>query len=249
MKLSDFERPVVLTGAGISVASGYPTYRGTEGLWTNSPDKEHDLVPPPAKMTDAEERRRWWDRLWADYFKPMRETGRAAEPNPAHKSLLTWGQNNSNLQILTQNIDGLHNDCSVNDVVELHGNIWLNKCVKPKCSQPKWFDDELHSVAPDCPKCGRPARPDVVLFTENLSERDVAAAHSSLWKCDLLLCVGTSLGVWPVNEFPSIARQFGAKLGIINVGPTAWDSQIDFEIDGRAEEELPRLVGESYESS
>lgn len=242
MNFRDFERPVVLTGAGMSAASGLPTYRGEDGLWTKDPDHGAGLVPPPKNMTNPDERRDWWNRLWDTHFGPMREAGISAKPNAGHIALAEWGKDNPDLCILTQNVDGLHRDAGSTEVVELHGNLWMNRCAKRRCSQPAWEDREVRSSAPDCPKCGRPSRPDVVLFTEDLSERNIAASHRVLWKCDLILCLGTTLGVWPVNTFPSMARQFGAKLAIINVGPTEWDGPVDFGLDAPIEDCLPELL-------
>lgn len=215
---ADAQRVVVLTGAGVSVGAGLPTYRGPGGLWTQNPDAEARSTPPPAKMCDPSERRAWWDRLWT-MWGPLRATISDVGPAPAHHALATWGQRR-HVTVVTTNVDGLHAAAGSEHVVELHGNVGVNRCSKRRCSQQRWADDTPRDAAPDCPRCGRPARPDVVLFGEALDRNDVAAAHHALAYADLCVVVGTSGSVWPACELPAMAER--APMPVLYVDPGTW---------------------------
>lgn len=218
--LAGAHRPVVLTGAGISVASGLPTYRGKGGLWTDNPDAEHRSTPPPAKMCDPGERRAWWDRLWS-MWGPLRAVCESNGPNSAHLALAAWQERVESLTIVTQNVDGLHSAAGSRNVIELHGNMFMNRCVKTRCSQQRWGDRTPRDTAPDCPRCARPARPDVVLFSEALDRSVVAAAHRALADCDVVVVVGTSGNVWPAAELPALAARGG--IPVLRVDPGPWE--------------------------
>lgn len=236
--VADARRPVVLTGAGVSVGSGLPTYRGLGGTWTEDPEREARSTPPPAKMCDPAARRQWWDRLW-ELWGPVRALCDASGPNSAHLALAEWESRVEELWVVTQNVDGLHTAAGSSRVVELHGRLFTNRCVKARCSQRRWADRDPRTTAPDCPRCGRPARPDVVLFTESLDRNDVARAHSALTGADLVLVVGTSGTVWPAADFPALAARGGIPVVRIDPGPwhgphVQWAAQLEMGADSLA---------------
>lgn len=215
---ADAQRVVVLTGAGVSVGAGLPTYRGPGGLWTNDPDAEARSTPPPAKMCDPDQRRQWWDRLWG-MWGPLRSTITDAGPAAAHLALAEWGRRR-HVTVVTTNVDGLHTVAGSERVVELHGSVGVNRCSKRRCSQRRWEDSTPRDTAPDCPRCGRPARPDVVLFGEDLDRGRVAEAHLALAHADLCVVVGTSGTVWPACELPVMAARGG--IDVVYVDPGTW---------------------------
>lgn len=239
--VADARRPVVLTGAGVSVDSGLPTYRGLGGTWTEDPEREARSTPPPARMCDPTLRRQWWDHLWGQWG-PLRALADSSGPNAAHLAIAEWETRVEELWVITQNVDGLHTAAGSTRVVELHGNLFRNRCAKPRCSQQRWEDRSPHTAAPDCPRCGRPARPDVVLFGEALDRNDVHRAHSALAGSDLLVVVGTSGTVWPAAEFPALAARGGIPVVRVDPGPWQgphlwWSAQLELRA-----EVLPELL-------
>jgi NAD-dependent deacetylase len=233
---------VVLTGAGVSVASGLPTYRGAGGMWTEDPSAERRSTPPPAKMCDPDERRAWWDGVWARWG-PMRASVAASGPNAAHRALVDWSAGADRFAVVTQNIDGLHTAAGSSPVVELHGSLWRSRCVKRDCRQPRVEDRVAHDVAPDCPRCGRPMRPDVVLFGERLDRNDVVAAERAVGAAELVVVTGTSGNVYPAAELPKLAAFMGRT--VIRVDPGVWEGpEVDWavEVAAPAEEALPVLA-------
>jgi NAD-dependent deacetylase len=210
---------VVLTGAGMSVASGLPTYRGDGGIWETDPDAEKKSTPPPAKMCDPGKRRAWWDNVWARWG-PMRGTIKQTGPNIGHLMLAAWAERIESLVVVTQNIDGLHQAAGSENVIELHGTLWRNRCVKRACSLVPFNDDETRDRAPDCPRCGRPLRPDVVLFGEQLNRAAVDAAETAVARADLVVVIGTSGNVHPAAGLPALADRL--QVPVVRIDPGEW---------------------------
>lgn len=218
--VADSKRPIVFTGAGFSVSSGLPTYRGANGMWTVNPDVEAHSTPPPAKLSDPGRRRLWWDDIWG-FWGPIRGGIASAAVSDAHAGLAAWQSRVPELTIVTQNVDGLHQRAGASGVIELHGSIWRARCAKERCKQPAWYDHAVRLISPDCPTCGRPGRPDVVLFGEVLPENVWGAAKKAAVACDLMVVVGTSGAVWPANTLPVLAQWAGARL--VYVDPGLWE--------------------------
>jgi NAD-dependent deacetylase len=216
--LEGSHRPIVLTGAGISVSSGLPTYRGAGGMWTDSPLSEAHSSPPPAKLSDPARRREWWDSVWA-LWGPIRSVVTSAEPSPAHKALARWQDSVEEMLVVTQNIDGLHQRAGSRAVVELHGNLLRTKCSRRRCSESVRPDATPHDVAPLCSHCGRPERPDVVLFTEGLDLHQWDRAPHFLKRADLLVVVGSSGAVTPASHLVTMAPPACA---LVRVDPGPW---------------------------
>jgi NAD-dependent deacetylase len=229
---------VLLTGAGISVASGLPTYRGPGGLWTRMDAEE---IPDAALLA------RDPSRVWS-IFGPMREQVRAAAPNPAHLALARWearcGQGQS-FTLLTQNVDGLHMRAGSRKVVELHGSLLRTRCGNPRCTLPPFEDSAAHPQAPTCARCGQPLRPDITLFDEPLPVDAEWEAKRALRDCDLFIAIGTSGTVSPASNFVRGAKYAGARTLLVNLTPMQpRHPDFDVEVLGRAEHVLPLLLDE-----
>jgi NAD-dependent deacetylase len=230
---------VVLTGAGISVASGLPTYRGPGGLWTRPGNEE---VPDAALYA------RDPSRLWA-LFGPLRGQARAARPNAAHLALAAWEARRAegaSFTLLTQNVDGLHSRAGSRNVVELHGSLLRTRCGNPGCALSPFEDTAEPAQAPACERCGRALRPDITLFDEALPVDAEWAAKKALRDCDLFLAIGTSGTVAPAANFVRGAKYAGAWTLLVNLTPMRpRHPDFDVEVLGRAEDLLPALLGDA----
>ena len=227
---------VALTGAGISVPSGIPDFRtpGT-GLWAN-------VDPMEVAHIDAWGARpeRFW-RFYAARFHALADK----EPNGAHRALVELERRGVLRGVVTQNVDRLHAKAGTRELVEVHGSIATSSCLR---------DGERYALgevvarvqgAPDgVPRCacGAPLKPDVVLFGELLPTEALTRATELAAEADLLLCVGTSLEVWPVADIPGITRARGGQVALVTQGPTPWDSRAAVKLTGDVEEELETLV-------
>jgi len=237
LKLKHYEHIVVLTGAGISVASGLPTYRGAGGLWT---------VGNTARVSDVEILKTDPQAAW-EFFGSLRKNVAAALPNHAHQTLahcqreLEPGQS---LTLITQNIDGLHQRAGSKNVIEMHGSLFMTKCSNANCFLPPYADHDAHlETLPRCSVCQSPLRPDIVFFGEVIPAKADWLTKRALRECDLFLAVGTSGTVSPACDFVRSAKYAGARTILVNMEPTASsDDSFDQEVLGRAEEILPVLL-------
>ncbi len=225
---------VALTGAGISVPSGIPDFRspGT-GLWENVDPME--VAHIDVFLNDP-------GRFWS-YYRPRFGTLTEKEPNSAHRVLAQLEERGALEAVITQNIDMLHRRAGSRRVVEVHGTIETGSCWQCKTSYP--FDGleplfDADGIA-RC-SCGGPVKPDVVLFGEMLPDQAMLEAHALCERADLLLCVGTSLEVYPVAGLPSVTRAAGGAVAIVTKGPTPYDADADVRLDGDVVEELEALL-------
>jgi NAD-dependent deacetylase len=236
VRLHDYRRIVVLTGAGISVASGLPTYRGAGGLWTDDPERMDAVTAEAAARDPATP----W-RALADL------RGVEALPNAAHRALARAESelpSDASLTIITQNVDGLHLAAGSRSVVELHGNVRRSRCSKRRCGLAPFEDSRATAEPPPCPRCGAPLRPDVVLFNEMLPVDAEHRSKRALRDCELFLAVGTSGTVSPASSFVRSAEYAGARTIYVNLEPMDLPNPAFQEtVLGRAEEVLPRLLG------
>ncbi len=233
MNLNDFHHIVFLTGAGVSVGSGLPTYRGPGGLWERG-----DI----ARLVEARHLPGSLPGLWRLYSE-RRRVALAADPNPAHAAIAALQKSRPDaVTLLTQNVDGLHQRAGSPQVAELHGSAFRTRCTHPHCDLPPFNDAQSYDAVPTCPRCGLPLRPDVVLFGEMLSDTVLRQAQAVLAGCDIFLAAGTSGFVWPAAAFVQIAAQSGAHTVLVNleVGDSA--DEFDEVLLGRAEEVLPGLL-------
>ncbi len=217
----------VLTGAGISAASGVPTFRGKEGLWRSySPQ---DLATPEAFRKDPKLVWEWYD--W------RRGLIAKCRPNAAHEVLAAWGKRYQEFTLITQNVDGLHEESGSQRVIRFHGSLWevfcWNRC---EDSPPRWVDKTvpLEKIPPTCPYCGGLIRPAVVWFGEAI-ENEILAASSSALDCDLFLTVGTSAVVFPAAGLVNEAHRRGAFTAEINMEVTPASATVNLSLMGPAE--------------
>ncbi len=225
---------VILTGAGVSVGSGLPTYRGPGGLWESA-----DI----AKIVEARFLPGSLPDLWRLYSE-RRRVALAAEPNPAHTAIAALQNARPDaVTLLTQNVDGLHQRSGSPSVTELHGSAFRTRCTSPVCDLPPFDDTRSYDAVPLCPRCGSSLRPDVVLFGENLPEAALRQSQTALDRCDLFYAAGTSGVVWPAAAFVQIASQAGAYTVLVNLEAGEGAEAFDKVYLGRAEDILPDLLG------
>lgn len=227
----DARRVLVLTGAGVSAESGVPTFRGggNSAVWKGMP---FDVISS-ARMVERDLPAVW---EWFDYRRGLLE---ALSPNSAHHEIAAWQDRFSVFTLVTQNIDGLHQQAGSRDVIELHGSIWRVRCVgchsrfEILSSQPR---------ANACPDCGEPVRPDVVLFGETLPAGAFEKAAAAAATCDLCFVIGTSALVYPAASLPAVARAAGSFVCEVNPERTPLSDLCDELLMGKAGEVLPMLT-------
>jgi NAD-dependent deacetylase len=236
--IRSYGRIVVLTGAGVSVASGLRSYRGPGGVW-----EEHDVARLGHVDALMQRPRDTWN-----LFGSMREPVLAARPNPAHLALARWESSlraDQEFLLITQNVDGLHQQAGSRNVCEIHGNIMHTRCSNFDCTLERFRDTATHrDHVPTCTLCGQTLRPDIVLFGEELPVRPTWVAKRALRDCDLFLAIGTSGTVAPASNFARGAAYAGARTIYLNLEPMQEPNPAFQEhYLGRAEELLPRLIG------
>lgn len=220
--LDESRKAVFFGGAGVSTESGIPDFRSADGLYNQS-----YCYPPETIIShsfferDPEEFYRFYREkmLWLD-----------AEPNAAHRKLAVLEKAGKLAAVVTQNIDGLHQKAGSKVVLELHGSVHRNYCMKCR----KSFDAEYvknSTGIPHCDTCGGVIKPDVVLYEESLDTRTISEAARRIQEADLLIVGGTSLAVYPAA---GLIRYYGGKrLVLINQTPTPYDSQADLILGGK----------------
>ena len=221
------ERITILTGAGVSAASGVPTFRGADGLWRMH--RAEDLATPEAFRRDP---RLVWE--WYDWRRTLMA---ACRPNVAHDVLARWTHERA-ATLITQNVDGLHELAGSRDVLRFHGSIWMLRCVSA-CGRPEWEDRTapLPELPPRCPDCGGLARPAVTWFGEVIDPAVLRRCADAV-QCDLFLSVGTSAVVYPAAGLLHAARAHGAFTVEINPAATDASELVDLAIAWPAEEVL-----------
>lgn len=232
-RLQPEARITVLTGAGVSAASGIPTFRGARGLWKEF--RAEDLATPEAFARSPDVVWEWYD--W------RRQLAARARPNRAHEVLAAWSREFARFTVVTQNVDGLHERAGTRRVVRLHGSIWELRCWSRCGGAPRgWLDERapLPSLPPRCPHCHGLARPGVVWFGEALDEEDLEAAARAA-ACDLFITVGTSAIVYPAASFLHQAKDRGASTVEINPEATAATAEVDVVIQAPAEQALDAI--------
>jgi NAD-dependent deacetylase len=227
---------VALTGAGISVPSGIPDFRspGT-GLWEN-------VDPMEVAHIDVFRRdpQRFW-HFYGDRFTALRDK----RPNGAHAALAELERRGALAAVVTQNIDGLHSAAGTETLIEVHGSIAHSSCLA--CGRRYELEEVRARLAADpagvprC-ECGRALKPDVVLFGEYLPEAALARASELAAGADVLLCVGSSLEVYPVAQLPQITLASGGAVAIVTKGSTPYDEDAAVRLTGDVVAELEAVV-------
>ena len=236
------ERIVVLTGAGISTDSGIPDFRGPQGLWTKNPEAEK-MATISHYMADPEVRRRAWQTRLA-------MSDHAVEPNPGHRAIVALEQRGKLHALLTQNVDGLHQRAGSSPelVVEIHGTLQEVMCMA--CGERAAMERALARVRageddPSCRTCGGILKSATISFGQNLVVEDLVRAERVARECDLLVAVGSTLGVYPIAGVVPVARGEGARIVIVNGAPTEMDDIADARLRGSISELLPRILSAS----
>ncbi|MEP6471584.1 MAG: NAD-dependent deacylase, partial [Acidobacteriota bacterium] len=227
----------VVTGAGVSAASGVPTFRGEDGLWCNF--RVEELATADAFARDP--------RLVWEWYEWRRNTIAACAPNRAHEVVAQWSHRYPKFTLITQNVDGLHERADTANVVRFHGSIWELSCWQRCAASPtRWCDETVPfpSLPPRCLDCGGLARPGVVWFGEAI-DADVLERSFAALDCDVCLVVGTSGVVYPAAGLADEARRRGAFAIEINPEPTEATQRFDLAIPGKAEvvlDDLERML-------
>jgi NAD-dependent deacetylase len=226
---------VALTGAGISVPSGIPDFRTPgEGLWEKV---------DPMEVAHIEAFERDPARFWS-FYRPRLHSLGDVEPNAAHAALAELERRGLLEAVITQNIDRLHRKAGSERVIEVHGSIGTLSCRQCPASfgieeAEELFDEDGAAV---CPECGGYVKPDVVLFGELLPAEAIAEAEALAGRADLMLCVGSSLEVYPVAGLPSVTMGRGGRLGIVTKGPTPFDGDAAVRMDGDVVADLEAVL-------
>lgn len=223
-------RIAVLTGAGVSAESGVPTFRDAQtGLWSRF--NPQDLATREAFARNP--------KLVWDWYAYRRELIARVTPNPGHYALVEMEKRVRTFALITQNIDGLHTRAGNQNTIELHGNIFRNKCFREDTLTANWLPtDEL---PPRCLRCGSFLRPDVVWFGENLPRRALDESYRAAESCDLFFSIGTSGVVEPAASLPFLALQHGAVVIEVNPEETPLSDSATFCLRGMSGIVLPRL--------
>ena len=218
---------VVLTGAGVSTESGIPDFRSASGIWA-----QYD----PMEYATIDAFRRDPEKVW-DFYSKRLSVLATARPNAAHVALAELERRGLVEAVITQNVDRLHDAAGSRRVIAVHGSIRTSSCLA--CGHRENFERVVELLpVPLCERCGEVLKPDVVMFGELLPAGAMEEAVELVSGAGLLLVVGSSLEVYPVAGLPEDALQTGARLAIVNRGPTPFDGRADVVIDASAGETL-----------
>jgi NAD-dependent deacetylase len=231
------DRVVLFTGAGISTESGIPDFRSPGGVWTKmAPIDFSDF------MRSDEARRETWRRRFA-----MEETFREARPNRGHRACAELIRRGKASAVITQNIDGLHQDSGISDdkVIELHGNTMYAHCLD--CGQRYDIADlrvdfERDNIVPHC-ACGGWVKTATISFGQQMPVDALRRAEKEALLADLFIVLGSSLVVYPAAGLPELAKRNGAALAIINREPTQLDSAADLVLHRSIGATIGTIVG------
>jgi len=230
--LENSDYTVVFSGAGISVESGIPPFRGPDGLWqTYDPvflQLDHFIANPKSS--------------WEMIHKIFYEFIGAAQPNPGHRAVADLEMLGRVSAVITQNIDALHQKAGSRTVHEYHGTIRQLECLQCFRKFPCQKIDP-DSLPPQCPRCGGILRPDVVFFGEPINPDVMHATLRAAERAAVMIVVGTSGAIMPAAAIPRFAKDEGAAIVEVNTAPSIYTPEItDLFLQGRASTVLPQLV-------
>src|SRR3954465_5810886 len=207
----------VLTGAGISTESGIPDFRGPNGVWTKNPAAEKTATLSHYVSDPDVRRQAWRGRPEAPAW--------TAQPNAGHRAIVELERRGKLLALVTQNVDGLPQLAGSDPalVIEVHGTMREVVCLS--CAERAPMERALERVRngeddPACRTCGGMLKSATISFGQSLVVEDIERADAAARECDLMLAVGSTLGVYPVAAIVPVAKQHGAKVVIVNGGPT-----------------------------
>ena len=235
------EKIIFFTGAGVSTESGIPDFRGPDGIWSKYDPEDFTI---DRFLSDSKVRKMHWQFLTGGGLNMT-----VAQPNPAHYAIAELEKIGKLYGVVTQNVDGLHQKSGVSEnmVFQLHGDLSHAKCLSCTARYPmeeiiEWMAKDQNLEEPKCATCKGMLKPDAVLFGEQLPWGVLMESEKRSRSCDLCIVLGSSLVVYPAAMIPQYAQQGGAKLVIINMGPTEMDRMADIRIDARAGEVTPRIL-------
>lgn len=234
--LASARHAIVLTGAGISTESGIPDFRSAGGVW----EREDPMVVGSLSVFVAEPERFW------RFHRPRIDGLSAVDPNPAHVAVAELERAGVIRALITQNIDRLHARAGSPDPIEIHGSLDRGVCLR--CDARVSIDeltaraDAAPDGVPRCSTCGFQMKTGVVLFGESLPEHAVTAAFDHAERADLLLVIGSSLLVAPVNRLPEVVVAGGGRLAILTESETPFDDAAEIRLHGRAGELMPAVA-------
>src|SRR5690625_2832119 len=230
---------VFLTGAGISTAAGIPDFRCPDGVWTKDPEAELTSTLSWYLNDEGVRRKAWLMRSEAGVWEK--------EPTLAHRAIAAFAERADIGAVVTQNVDGLHQAAGSDPdrVLEVHGNARSWRC--EGCAATGSMEEAAARVRagepdPRCRACGGVLRAQTILFEEALDAAVLDAAHTAAEGCDVMVAVGTGLGVYPVAGLFPLAAKSGARTVIVNAETTPFDSLADDVIRGDLQESLPPLL-------
>jgi len=230
------DHAVALTGAGVSTASGIPSFRGEDGVWGT----EFDPADFHHSRFQADPGGFWEERL--DLSERMFPDD--VEPNAAHEALADLEAAGHLDAVLTQNTDGLHQAAGSESVVELHGNsrrVACQDCGTRLDADPVEQRVREGELPPEC-SCGGVLKPDTVLFGEQLPTGALQQARQHAREADVFLAVGSSLRVEPAASLPRVAAREGARLALVNLEETPVTGRADDDIRADVTEVLPEVA-------
>ena len=228
------KKTVAFTGAGISVESGIPDFRGDQGLW-----KRYD----PDEYAHIDAFQRDPEKVWL-MLREMFSLILSARPNPAHYGLAEMEEMGVLSSIITQNVDGLHQVAGSRNVIEFHGTHWTLSCLKCR-KKTDARSLRLEDLPARCPKCSSLLKPDVVFFGEPIPWKAQTLSFHEAETSQAMLVIGTSAAVYPAAALPMRAKKRGAVIIEINKEPTpAIDLLSDYLICGSAGEIIPAILEE-----
>ena len=230
LRLKNAYNVTAITGAGISVDSGVPTFRGADGLWNNHKVEEIATLDGFEKNTET-----FWE-----FYHWRRKQMANIKPNLGHYALVDIENYFEDFNLITQNTDNLHAVAGSTKFIELHGNITRNRC--SGCDAVTVVINSDAAKIPKCSKCGAALKPDVVLFGEELNKKALSRAQEVSAVCEVFISIGTSALVEPAASLPYIAKGNGAYLLEINTERTELSDNCDEVIIAPASKLLPTLV-------
>ena len=237
-RLRDAQSILIVSGAGVSTASGIPDFRGPGGVWSRRRPVYYDefLASEPARIE-------YWDfklETWEIYQR--------ARPNALHAAVVALERADKVLAVVTQNVDGLHRRAGTSPelLVELHGTdlvVECQACHETSDPVPHFtrFKETRHP--PTC-ACGGPLKSATISFGQSLREEDLERASAAALRADLVLALGSTLSVYPAASVPLLAAERGTPYVIVNRGPTAHDAHpsVTLRLEGDVTEIVPAAV-------
>ena len=240
--LADAEYAVALTGAGLSVESGIPSFRGPDGLWTK--------YGQPSNLSYgvfSRDPQDWWEQRLSDEVTPgnptydLKDAVDNAEPNPGHVAIAQLEDAGIIRAVITQNVDDLHGRAGSLHLLEIHGNRNYLRCIGCGWRRPR-AEHAITDVPPVCVECGGIIKLDTVMFGEPIPRAVLDACFAETQRCDAMLLVGTSGAVNPAAQLPLLARERGASIIEVNPEPTQLTAAAHVVVTGPSGDMLPRIV-------